>query len=103
MRCKQCKGKTKVLDSREDGIEIRRRRRCLKCSAVFFTREIYSDESVRRENKLQNRDEKKIVKPKNFLPKYIKKRTENPMGLQDIWSEVTDSSFTLRELGVDKK
>jgi transcriptional regulator NrdR family protein len=41
MKCPKCKGKTKVLDSRRNpSNNIRRRRKCVKCSYRFSTIEI---------------------------------------------------------------
>lgn len=37
MTCTVCGGKTKVLDTKVDGVSIHRRRSCEGCNRVFFT------------------------------------------------------------------
>lgn len=41
MICIQCGGDTRVYDSRpaDNGVAIRRKRRCLRCGVVFVTEE----------------------------------------------------------------
>tara|TARA_R100001594_G_scaffold127275_1_gene164893 strand:- start:484 stop:759 length:276 start_codon:yes stop_codon:yes gene_type:complete len=91
MKCSNCQSKTKVLDSREmnEGLNIKRRRSCLNCKQIFFTQEILFQED----------------KPK-VEPKEIKdSRTQKAVGhsdMNDIWADLTDSNFTLRELGIKK-
>jgi transcriptional repressor NrdR len=39
MKCPSCKSKTVVVDSRDKGKIIRRRRKCKKCELKFTTKE----------------------------------------------------------------
>ena len=43
MHCKECGGKSIVIDSREIENEIFRKRKCKKCGRKFFTTEIEDD------------------------------------------------------------
>ena len=43
MTCPVCEGKTTVVDCRDLGDHVVRRRKCLVCSYVFYTEECDSD------------------------------------------------------------
>ena len=40
MLCPSCRGKTKVIDSRETTTGVCRRRKCLECGVKFTTKEL---------------------------------------------------------------
>ena len=43
MFCKECRGKTIVIDTRSFEDEVYRKRKCLVCGRKFFTAEIEDD------------------------------------------------------------
>ena len=90
MKCVFCKSKTKVLDSREinEGLNIKRRRSCLKCRKIFFTQETLFEE------------EKPKVEPKEIKQTRTTRTTRHHTS--DVWADLTDSNVTLRELGIKK-
>lgn len=45
MRCKKCKGKTRVVDSRATSDEVIRRRVCTDCGCQCYTRELRDTEA----------------------------------------------------------
>lgn len=96
MKCVFCKSKTKVLDSREinDGLNVKRRRSCLKCKKVFYTQEVLFEEE-------QLKAEPQEVKPKELKGSRAQRATGR-RDMDDIWSDLTDSNVTLRELGIKK-
>jgi transcriptional regulator NrdR family protein len=91
MKCVFCKSKTKVLDSREinDGSNVKRRRSCLKCKKVFYTQEALFEE------------EQPKVEPQELKASRAQRATGRS-DMNDIWADLTDSNFTLRELGIKK-
>ena len=91
MKCVFCKSKTKVLDSREinDGLNVKRRRSCLKCKKVFYTQEVLFEE------------EQLKAEPKELKGSRAQRATGR-RDMDDIWSDLTDSNVTLRELGIKK-
>ncbi len=58
MRCPVCGGKTKVVDVRERGKELKRRRECLDCLVRFNTKEVVLWKSIPEYvlKKMQERD-----------------------------------------------
>ena len=66
MQCKKCKGKTVVIDSRNSGDNIRRRRKCIKCGYRFSTFEdLKETKKIPKEKpKVKKETEKKIIEEK---------------------------------------
>ena len=64
MKCPQCNGKTKVMDSIATETSVIRRRKCTICSSLFFTEELtYDDFSDLK----QEFNEHKYRKQKTYL------------------------------------
>lgn len=51
MQCPLCSGDTKVLYSIFETNEVYRRRKCLKCEHIFYTKEQYSNDARYKFNK----------------------------------------------------
>lgn len=47
MLCKSCKGKSKVVDTREVSGGVRRRRKCLQCGRRWSSWEVEVEEAAR--------------------------------------------------------
>jgi len=93
MMCVKCKSKTAVTESRLDGNETRRRRKCKSCAHAFWTREAIDKAQPARK-----------PKPQPPAPKANRQPGRPRSTISDereLWGENTDASFTLRELGLD--
>jgi len=87
MKCQKCKGRTVVIDSRNSGNSIRRRRKCLKCGHRVSTFEVLK-EAKKLNDKIKKEYHKKSSKEKIKVKKEKEKKViEEKIDDDETWNE----------------
>ena len=63
LKCPKCKGATVIIDSRDTGIRVRRRHKCLGCLFRFTTHEVIEDKDIERQENLKKVQDYRKVYP----------------------------------------
>jgi len=96
MLCVECKkADTKVIDSRDDGKTIRRRRECLKCKYRFTTyekAEVPIIKIEKRDGRIENYDRNKI---KAGILRSLEKRPIDEDAVHDLLDDVESDIILL--------
>lgn len=104
MRCPKCQSEdSRVIESRDAGSAVRRRRECLDCGNRFTTYE-----RVERPNIAVNkRDGRKVLfdrqKLYNAIQRSVGKFLTSETEIDDIVSKVEDHIYSLGELEIDSR
>jgi transcriptional repressor NrdR len=104
MLCPSCKkSDTKVLDSRDLGDQVKRRRLCLKCSYRFTTlerQELPSIKVIKRNGSCVNYDREKLTRGITLA---LKKRPFECERIENIVSEIEKNILSRRDKTITSK
>lgn len=101
MKCLICQNpSTQVIDSRDDGKTVRRRRQCIKCRERFTTYEKLERPSIvviKRDGRIEPFDRSKLL---NGITLSFEKRPFSQETIEDLVDEIEHKIISLRLLKV---
>ena len=97
MLCPSCKkSDTKVVDSRDEDVQVKRRRCCLKCDYRFTTYETFESPKLRVLKKDGDTEEFCAEKLARGIKLALEKRPFNDDQMQDIISQIEQQIISLK-------
>lgn len=104
MLCPSCKkSDTKVIDSRDEDIQVKRRRCCLKCDYRFTTYETFESPKLQVIKKKGNVEQFSLEKLTRGIKLALEKRPFNNDQIQDIINQVEQQIINLKINPVSSK